>query len=96
MPKNIYIGGDSGGGNLTCGLTALILKNKLRTPNGLFLAYPFLDGTAHFYDSRKYLIEDPLLWPSFGNLALNSYIQSHEVSNPLISPLLLTDSYVGG
>ena len=52
----MYIGGDSAGGNLTCSLTALILKNKLRVPSGLFLVYPLLDATAHFYGSRKYLI----------------------------------------
>jgi len=41
-PTKIIIAGDSAGGNLACSLTALILKNKLLMPIGLYLAYPAL------------------------------------------------------
>src|SRR5690349_9599624 len=42
-PTNIYISGDSAGGNLACSLTGLILKNKLPIPRGIYVAYPAVD-----------------------------------------------------
>ena len=68
-PKNIYLGGDSAGGNLCCGLTAKILQNKMQIPKGLFLVYPSLDMRRVFYGSRKEIMNEPLLWPSLINLA---------------------------
>lgn len=73
-PKNIYIGGDSAGGNITCAVTALILKNKLQKPNGLYVIYPSLDLRSIYYPSRKYILNDPLLWPSMIKLFLDSYV----------------------
>jgi hormone-sensitive lipase len=52
-PKSIYFGGDSAGGNLCCGLTAIILQNNMKLPKGLFLAYPSLDMRRVFYGSRR-------------------------------------------
>jgi hormone-sensitive lipase len=42
-PTNIYLAGESAGGNLVCSLTGLILKNKLPIPKGLYMAYPATD-----------------------------------------------------
>lgn len=91
-PKNIYFGGDSAGGNLCCGLTTLIIKNQLRLPNALYLVYPCTDLRSIHYPSRKYLLSDPLLWPSMVKMFLNAYIGNDaEAQNPLASPLLLTE-----
>ena len=73
-PKNIYIGGDSAGGNLSCSLTAVILKKGLPIPKGLFLVYPYLDARHTFYGSRKWFLTDPALWPSFAKIASKSYL----------------------
>lgn len=96
-PKNIYIGGDSAGGNLACSLTGVILKNKLPIPKGLFLVYPKLDARPNFYGSQKYLFTDPVLWPTFAKMAIDSYLsQKTQLSDPLASPLLLTEGYISG
>ncbi len=89
-PKNIYVCGDSAGGNLSCALTALVIKNNLLKPKGLFLAYPSLDTRLVYYPSRKFLINDPLLWPSAAILFFNAYANQDEKNNPIASPILLT------
>ena len=55
-PQNTFIFGDSAGGNIACGLTAMILKSGLKTPAGMFLAYPNLEARKIFYGSRKYIL----------------------------------------
>ncbi len=39
-PSKIVLTGDSAGGNLALALTFLAIKNNIRVPNGLMLAYP--------------------------------------------------------
>ena len=72
-PINIFILGDSAGGSLSCGLIALILQQQLKVPLGLFLVYPNLDSRSLFYGSRKYILDEPLLWPSIIKLAYDHY-----------------------
>ncbi len=91
-PKNIYLAGDSAGGNLACSLMGNILIHKLPRPVGIYLAYPTLDIRNRFTSSKVNSLMDPLLWPSMLELILKEYLgndlslQSH----PLASPLLLT------
>ena len=74
-PKNIYLAGDSAGGNLTCALTGLILKNKkLPMPRGLFVIYPAIDLRINYSPSKLNALNDPLLWPSMLMLCLNQYL----------------------
>jgi hormone-sensitive lipase len=72
-PKNIYVCGDSAGGNLSCSLTALAMKNNILKPKALFLAYPCVDTRMIYYPSRKFVINDPLIWPSIGQMFFNAY-----------------------
>jgi acetyl esterase/lipase len=96
-PKNIYLGGDSAGGNLACALTTLILKRGLTVPKGLLLAYPNLDARKVFYGSRKFTLNDTLLWPSLIKVAYKNYFPDETaLTNPLASPLLLTEGYLSG
>jgi len=97
-PKNIYISGDSAGGNLTCSLTGLILKDKLPIPRGLYVAYPAVDLRMMFTLSRIYSLTDILLWPPMLLLCLNSYLSKDfsQAESPVASPLLLTEEYVNG
>ena len=90
-PKNIYICGDSAGGNLSCSLTALAMKNNLIKPKGLFLAYPCTDTRMVYYPSRKFLLNDPILWPSIAEMFFNSYIHNSQRNDPIASPVLLSE-----
>ena len=72
-PKNIFIGGDSAGGALSCALTILAMKKRLSIPKGLHLVYPSLDVRKVFYGSRKYVLNDLVLWPSLIKFAYDSY-----------------------
>ena len=72
-PENIFLLGDSAGGCIACGLMALILQKGLKSPLGMFLVYPNLDSRGIFYGSRKYILEEPLLWPSVIKLAYDKY-----------------------
>jgi len=74
-PTQIYLAGESAGGNLVCSLTGLILKNKLPIPKALYMAYPATDLRMIFSESRLYSITDPLLWPSMLLLCLKSYLK---------------------
>lgn len=97
-PKNIYLAGDSAGGNLACSLAGLVLRDKLPLPKGLYVLYPALDLQIAYSASRLHALTDPLLWPSMLLLCLASYLKNstQECMNPLASPLLLTEEWVGG
>jgi acetyl esterase len=59
--KRIFVGGDSGGGNLSSALTALIIQKKLHLPSSLFLVYPSLDMRKVYYPSRSHALSDLML-----------------------------------
>lgn len=42
-PTKIYLVGDSAGGNLVAALTLLLIKLKLKIPDGIFMVYPALN-----------------------------------------------------
>ena len=71
---------------------AMILRKNIKSPLGMFLVYPNLDSRKIFYGSRKYILDEPLLWPSIIKLAYENYFpENHDFSHPLGSPLLLTE-----
>lgn len=47
-PQEIYLTGDSAGGNLSCVLTGLVMREKLPPPKGLYLVYPAADLRLRF------------------------------------------------
>ena len=73
-PTNIYLAGDSAGGNLACSLMGSILKNNLPIPQGIYLAYPAVDLRIQFSPSKIHAVTDPLLWPSMLLLCLHEYL----------------------
>jgi acetyl esterase/lipase len=95
---NIYLTGDSAGGNLACVLTGLILKKKLSIPRGIYVAYPAVDLRLTFSRSKIYSLTDVLLWPSMLLLCLKSYLSSDfkKAENPIASPILIDEEYVNG
>lgn len=92
-PTNIYIAGDSAGGNLACALTGLILKKKLPIPRGLYIAYPAADLRLKFSLSRIYALTDILVWPSILLLCQASYMDNdfQVAEHPTASPVLLDE-----
>jgi acetyl esterase/lipase len=97
-PTKVYLVGDSAGGNLACSLMGSILIYQLPLPKGIYLAYPTIDIRSIFSPSKVNSLMDPLLWPSMLNLILKEYLggKIELQSHPLVSPLLLTEAYVGG
>jgi hormone-sensitive lipase len=97
-PTKVYLAGDSAGGNLACALMTLILKHKEPIPQGIYLTYPAADLRNTFTSSRVHSLTDPLLWPRTLFLCVNSYLKDdfEKANDPLASPVLLTEEYVGG
>ena len=69
-PKKIILAGDSAGGNLALSLCALIMKNNLPIPHGIYAAYPACDVRMSFSPSKIHALTDPLLYPSMLLLCL--------------------------
>ena len=92
-PTNIFLAGDSAGGNLALSLTGLILKHKETIPKGIYASYPATDMRMIFSESRLHSITDVLLWPSTLLLCLNQYLKGDwsKAEDPLASPALLTE-----
>lgn len=97
-PTNIYLAGDSAGGNLCFALTGLILKHKLPIPKGIYCAYPATDLRMIFTESKLNAITDVLLWPSTLLLCLREYLNgdNSKAVDPLASPILLDEEWVNG
>ena len=97
-PTSIYLAGDSAGGNLALSLTGLVLKHKEPIPRGLYLTYPATDLRMIFSDSTMQMMTDVFLWPSTMVLCIREYLDNNlsNAEDPLASPILLTEEYVGG
>jgi hormone-sensitive lipase len=75
----------------------LILKLKLKMPQGIFLAYPACDLRKIYSPSRIHSFSDAILHPPLLLLCLKEYLgnnSSAKESDPLATPLLLTEEYV--
>lgn len=94
-PPKILLVGDSAGGNLATGVTALAVKFRVRIPDALALVYPAFDlSTETFSPSRLVSLDDYLLPTSVLRLCQESYLPGEEFSpkrDAFISPILLTD-----
>lgn len=95
--RQLYIGGDSAGGNLTLTLLAWIRDNNLRTPEAAVVMSPLTDVTFSGDSIRTNLATDVMLKPLIKPLvALPPFFRSWWVvwtyrerpCNPLVSPLL--------
>ena len=95
--QQLYIGGDSAGGNLTLSTLAWIRDNRLRAPEAAVVMSPLTDVTFSGDSVRKNLATDVMLKPLVKPLvALPAFARSWWVlwtyrvrpSNPLVSPVL--------
>lgn len=76
-PKKIILTGDSAGGNLVAALTCLLIKMKLRVPDGIVLTYPALNlNYDNYTPSLLSSLDEPILPHTYLKICLQSYIQN--------------------
>lgn len=89
-PLKIILVGDSAGGNLVAALTNMLLKLKLRAPDGLVLVYPALNLSRDAYTpSLLTSLNDLILPHTFLKICLKAYL-TEDVdpnNNELVSPI---------
>lgn len=95
-PSKIIITGDSAGGNLTAALTSLLIKLRLRVPDGIVLCYPALNlNYDNYTPSLLTCLDEPILPHTFLKICLQSYIQNSAFKpelDPFLSPIHSPDS----
>lgn len=87
-PSDIIFAGDSAGGNLCTTLIHVLETHGNPLPSGVILFSPSLD---HRFENETHLknARSDLMISSKLNITLrNNYLQGHDPSDPLISPLL--------
>ncbi len=93
--ENIFIGGDSAGGNLTLVTTLKLQKLNQKLPSKLFLLSPWTDLTGEGRSIKDNSKSDPYLsYDNWLNTALSMqktvkewYAPNQDYKNPLISPV---------
>lgn len=95
-PTNVYVAGDSAGGNLTLMLVAWIRDQGLRQVDAAVALSPAADGTSSSPSMRDNIASDPMLGPTFGRLTklprtlillFTLFLARTRPTNPLISPV---------
>jgi len=91
-PSVLILAGDSAGGNLALTVTFKAIKDGLRVPDGLLLAYPAVDMTTTPTPSRFLFHNDFIVPHPFLKVCRSAYIpEGHDVKDPLLSPLYAPD-----
>lgn len=92
IPNKIILAGDSAGGNLAMTTTIKAIKDNIRIPDGLILAYPAIDCDKSITLSRYLFSYDVLLSYNLLLLCANAYLlDGIDPKNELISPLYVSD-----
>jgi hormone-sensitive lipase len=90
-PKKVILTGDSAGGNLAFALTVLLIKEKRRVPDSVFLVYPAVN-LEDKYHSPSFLesIDDDFLSTSYVLSCRDAYIdgKNYHGNDPLASPYI--------
>lgn len=84
--RRMVISGDSAGGGLAAGLTALAIAHGM-APIGLVLLSPWLDLTVTNPDYAANAVTDPLFSAESARDAAAAYLQGVKANDPLASPL---------
>ncbi len=85
--KDIFIAGDSAGGNLALVLTLLLREQNKALPKGLILFSPWTDMTSsgHSYHAKE--LVDPVLTNAYIQKAVSCYLGGMPANSPYVSPL---------
>ena len=96
-PRELYVAGDSAGGNLTLSVIAWARNQKLRPVDGAIALAPLTDATMSSPTWKSNKDSDPFLGPSVGMMLKAPHWLVHTVqrlsggaapNDPLLSPLL--------
>ncbi len=84
---NLFIGGDSAGGNVALCAALAIRDRGLPMPAGLILISPFTDATQSGESTLTKAAIDPMIDPAWGKWAAKLYAGELPLDSPAISPL---------
>jgi acetyl esterase/lipase len=87
-PKSVVIGGDSAGGGLTLATLLALRDAGDRLPAGAILLSPWTDPSGSGESRVTRRDADPMINPDLEAKGAAAYAGTHELTNPLISPLL--------
>ena len=89
IPNKIVLVGDSAGGALITSLTIKAITSKFRVPDGLLLAYPYLNMDRNtFSPTFMVALEDHILPFSYLDAFVRAYLKNgHSADHPLVSPI---------
>ena len=92
-PLKIILVGDSAGGNLVAALTNMLIKLKLRPPDGIVLIYPALNLSQNCYTpSLLTSLNDLILPHTFLNICLKAYLKEEiNPNNGYVSPIYASE-----
>ncbi|MFT6103879.1 MAG: acetyl esterase/lipase [Paracoccaceae bacterium] len=92
--ETITLAGDSAGGGLCVSLCHALQIRNMPQPAALALMSPLTDMTFSGASARKNLNLDPLIPAIWGQRAINLYLDGHDPSDPLASPLFGDMRYI--
>ncbi len=86
--KDVFVAGDSAGGNLALALGLQLQKEGRRLPGGFFLMSPWTDLTSQGESHTTRAEVDPVLDKEYLEEMIHNYVPEGEaLDNPMISPL---------
>lgn len=85
--KDIFVVGDSAGGNLALSLILKLKSENRFSPAGLLLYSPWTDLTAGGKSHKTKVDVDPILNAEYIETVSKAYAPEEEFKNPLVSPI---------
>lgn len=85
-PKNIFLAGDSAGGNMVITTTLLLRDKKVPLPGGMIAMSPVLDGTFSYPSFVKNEHSDFMLNSQKLYFFRDAYLGNNSLTNPHVSP----------
>lgn len=85
--KNVFIGGDSAGGNLTLSTSVQLRTQSTRQPDAILAMSPATDFTGSSPSLNAKASLDPIIHPRVYDVLKTLYLNEEALDNPLVSPL---------
>lgn len=85
--SQVFLAGDSAGGNMALVMTQTLLEQKRQTPRALLLFSPWTDMTVTADSYQEHKEDDPILSYDYIISVRNAYAGDADVSDPQFSPL---------
>jgi acetyl esterase/lipase len=85
--KQVFLAGDSAGGNLALSLSLKLKEQGRQLPRAILLFSPWTDLTSSGESMSTMQKWDPVLDPAYIDKMIGAYVGSQDPTNPMISPL---------